>query len=948
MTRVDKYKANDTICKNCLSQINYKNPNPARADLFDTIIIDNKNKIMEIRSNKINLLGGDTAEVLSCMRENVLPLADELLFLSETFETEICNKMSGNTARADEIAKIKSFINSIELTPNGDPNVFGIGANIPLKHKYIKLALFLINFGGISNDNNDHKGMCENLKGHMLRMVQLRKAIIMRITLWLRYLTGPFYDYVHNLEGLPVDENFRKNLQIDYVSEEDLLKLKAFYEAELQKRDARIAQLEGELQKRDVRIQQLEDENARLKQQVNVLGSENQKLVNLNQEYAKQIEGFKREISELKIDFERRLRTTLENMKNEYEAKMNDLIGQINQMKSSFADLEIRYNSEKKQWMLERDQLINQLKNLNVKYENDMRAANERYELLVKEVNSLKAAINNHIIQINQLNLEKENMSKTIESLRNAIANLENEKKALIQQLNVVTKERDDLRIQLNSVTQERDSLRVNIEGLRNQINNLEVQLKNTINQLNVVVKERDELRSQLTIVTQERDGLRHNLEAARTQISNLETQLKNTVNQLNALIKERDELRSQLTIVIQERDGLRQNLEAARNQINNLDNQVKTLNNNLNNVTREREDLHNQLLNLKSELEKAKNEISLLISIKNNFESRFGDLQKKFEELSGAYTKLQSEYNLKITIINGLENKIKQLGGVVSNSEGQFGLFAQTIKKLEEELKNARRENEELRARLLIITERENEISRLKISLNSVREEWNKLFEAYEALLADLRAQIAVNESFRMVIFDLQSKIESHNVNVGGLDNNLRQQIEALMRQALTKKSIDINDNSEMLRRAQTDIENLRNKISRFDKNAFSIASIYSNLNMNQTTSVEVKKTVVVSNSTSNGDYSNNNYRYFNNGTGNTNGYNGVKSTIVNSNNPTASLYQSYEQRYASPNVYYKSYEKVASTTNANDQTNPLDTSALNVDNKNEEIVLQNYGKLA
>ena len=140
-SKIENYRLYDTICKNCLSQLNRKGH--VNAELFDNVIIDNKEKILEIRQNKVNLSGA-SAETLNVLKETILPLADELIFLSEVFDAEVLGKIGGNTAKADEIQKLKGFIDSIELTPNGDPNVFGIGKNEPLKHKYIKLALFLI------------------------------------------------------------------------------------------------------------------------------------------------------------------------------------------------------------------------------------------------------------------------------------------------------------------------------------------------------------------------------------------------------------------------------------------------------------------------------------------------------------------------------------------------------------------------------------------------------------------------------------------------------------------------------------------------------------------------------------------------------------------------------------------------------------------------------------
>ncbi len=172
-SKVENYRLYDTICKNCLSQLNRKGH--VNAELFDSVIIDNKEKILQIRQNKLNLTGGVSVEVMRNLKETILPLADELIYLSEVFDAEVLGKIGGNTAKAEEIEKLKGFINSIELTPNGDPNVFGIGKNEPLKHKYIKLALFLVNFAGVGSMDADHSGITESIKSHGKRMFSLEQ-----------------------------------------------------------------------------------------------------------------------------------------------------------------------------------------------------------------------------------------------------------------------------------------------------------------------------------------------------------------------------------------------------------------------------------------------------------------------------------------------------------------------------------------------------------------------------------------------------------------------------------------------------------------------------------------------------------------------------------------------------------------------------------------------------
>ena len=72
--------------------------------------------------------------------------------------------------------------------------------------------------------------MTHSLKNQIISLINLRKVIILRITDWLRYLIGGFYEEIHLLENLPLDENFRQSLQIDYVDESEIIKMRIFFE----------------------------------------------------------------------------------------------------------------------------------------------------------------------------------------------------------------------------------------------------------------------------------------------------------------------------------------------------------------------------------------------------------------------------------------------------------------------------------------------------------------------------------------------------------------------------------------------------------------------------------------------------------------------------------------------------------------------------------------------
>ena len=146
-------------------------------------------------------------------------------------------------------------------------------------------------------------GITQSLKNHILAMIALRKVMVLRITDWLRFLTGGFYDECFGVENLPVDENFRKNTNIDYVSEEELIKMRTFFENELRKRDEHIKYLEDENEKLRRQLKELQDSLCVMSENESALTDLQSKFKQLEDDWLKQkdiIAGLQNEIKRLK------------------------------------------------------------------------------------------------------------------------------------------------------------------------------------------------------------------------------------------------------------------------------------------------------------------------------------------------------------------------------------------------------------------------------------------------------------------------------------------------------------------------------------------------------------------------------------------------------------------------------------------------------------------------
>lgn len=339
----ETWEKNDTICKVCYSELERKLGRSPKRVLYDTVIFDHKEKILQIKNNQLNLNSGSYGiETVSFMRDNIISLADELIYLSESFASEISNRISGNSAAYDQILKLKEFITSMPLNEKNEPILKGIGRDEAKKKKYIKLALFLIRFAGITDSTDvssgSYSGLTASLKSHLISIIQLRKLIVIRITEWLRFLCGSFYEYIFSLEGLKIDYSFLNGLQIEFFSEEEINKLRISYE--------------NEIRIRDERIRILEIENSKL---LKIHSELNINITNLNIH----IENLKKEISLIRGDYENRI-SNLNIQINNYKHDIDNYLSQINNYRIEINNLEQRV-------VLVQNQPPEQVRKLNIK-----------------------------------------------------------------------------------------------------------------------------------------------------------------------------------------------------------------------------------------------------------------------------------------------------------------------------------------------------------------------------------------------------------------------------------------------------------------------------------------------------------------------------------------------------------------------------------------------------
>ena len=621
------YKQFSRICINCESDIKEKKEGSVHTALYDLIIRQNKAKIREIREEKVRIGGISDIHVRKCenlYEDFVFSLSEELIGICEDFETGFFSKFQ-DTGNAEEVEKLKCFVGQMQLDSKGDPILDRIGLNKEREREYISLALFLIYFQGLNQTKFTYTAIVDILKRHILKIVGIRDLIVKKLSEWLRFLLGDFYEYIFSLEKLEIDENFRRNIKITYSNEEEILEIKKFYESE---------------------------------------------------------------IYFLKNSHE----TEILNQKNFYE-------NQISLLKTTHEQVHLQQE--------------------------------QHFTLLIQEKDS----------KIFSMQKEKE------------------------QQIIFNQKEKDLL-------TKSNNDLLLQLEDLKRTIYQMKIEFENTLNtRLNSI---KNEYENQIRIL---------NTEIQTSKIHFSEMQEKYT-KEIRIMIQERDNLNNQIILSSQETERI----IAQLNQINN---------------------------------------------IRISFESQIADQKKKYEELFLEYNTIREDLNIKISILQKMELQINHYEGNFQNQNGQINIYIQQIESHKKIIETLNHQLEEFKLKFTVFAEKENEISRLKLTITQCKAEWERMSESYESLLSDIRIQLEMNQTLTMVILDVQSKIEKHNLNLGGLDLTIKQQIDILTQQAVTKQKIEVNSNFETVSRCQEEMEDLKNKIYRIESQKLTKSQVFSTTGM-------------------------------------------------------------------------------------------------------------------
>ncbi len=387
-TQVEGYKMFDPVCKMTFEALKRKTKRSDLGVLYSSILLDNSDMIGRIKNNQQGYGEYTKASVISSyIHNNILTLANEFIELTEKFENDVIGKISVDKVSESEIAKLKNYVNTLEFDRENHPNLRDIGTKPDLMKGYLKLAIFFTRFTGFSS-STDRRGISENLRCHIVRLVQLRKLIVTRITDYLKYICKDVYEFIFSLEGMPADRDFLKSIPVEYVVEDPEIRIRL--EEELRKKDEIIRRLQEELDQKSKHLVQSSD----LERTIHILQQTNSSLqieikrLNViieniqieNNNYITEINSFKQRIVIIENDITNKYTIIINKMKEDWERQVISIREEVSREREFYWKQQIVIVEN--EWRRKYDEI------------------NISYQKIQVEINQLRIQINVYINEI--------------------------------------------------------------------------------------------------------------------------------------------------------------------------------------------------------------------------------------------------------------------------------------------------------------------------------------------------------------------------------------------------------------------------------------------------------------------------------------------------------------------------------------------------------------------
>ena len=851
----DKYKKGEAFCSVCTEELNEKyqekHGESAPIKAYHLIIKKQKEKILEIKRKNIDEIAKglsaansiDSQNSQKIFKEKITSIPDTVSNLIEQVEDGVYSRIS-NEESLSNFREIKQFIDNMQLSPNGDPILEKIGAHEGLKVEYAKLAQFLLTFEGVEI-KGDYEGIVENFKQTIVTLNDTRKSSVQRMDLLMKSFLGPMFDHIYSLEGMKPDEEFRSRFLPEYINEDYVNKLKAEFRAEIKTKDDRIAELEALLKKQKAEIAQLNS---------------------LNGEYKIQIEKMSADMILMKTEFEKKIRNALQAMKTECDKKVKEVTDEMNDWKQKYLDLEAKSKDMITKLNLEIKTLTTNFKNKIADLEKEIQSLNDQLAELTNSSNKKIKALN---AELNELRkkytaLETEYHTK-MEQMTNEIKALHADYKGKIAVLEANIKK---MTLEITHLNEEIESLRAQLSDANQKFNDLKTKLTAELNELKMrYASLENEYHDKVEQMANEIKGLHAEYKA---RISVLEANIKKMTLEITHLNEEITNLQAQLADANKRFNDLKAKLTAELNDLKNKYTALETeyhekMEQNANEIKGLHADYKSKISVLEATIKKMTSEIAHLNEVNANLQAQLDDANKRLSDISKRsgddITRLQTELrNLNEqlnSIIEDLRAKLNLANGKLEVITKERDELRVQIPLLHDEMEHQREilnTTENLlwsveRSFKTMVGDRDREINTLKATISMMKEDWERLSQAYELLDAEIKKQLCCNDELREVIRNLTCNNKDHNLKINELEAELKIIFEQFVKCALKKKTIDFEDPTKKVDQCEENSLKCKEIIAKMRNNKPAQSSSFSNIEITletikggQTTFTDVK----------------------------------------------------------------------------------------------------------
>jgi chromosome segregation ATPase len=397
-------------------------------------------------------------------------------------------------------------------------------------------------------------------------------------------------------------------------------------------------------------------------------------LKEMNIQYRTTIEELNGEKAQMKIDFEKKIRSALEALKAESDKRISEANEQTRDWRNKYYDLE-KLSKETT------DKLKMEIKTLTKNFESKISDLEYEIETLKGQLKNMTTERDNALQRIKELNaslsewkMKFQNLDRdhqdTIDKNEKLVRDLHADYKAKIASLEITIK---SLNNQLRNMTDERDSLSSSLEKLNSQYNELKKKYEDSLKKNG---DEISKLKNELKALAEELNG----------KIDHLTGNLKLTTTKLEGMTKERDQAREK----IRQLEG---ELDNCQKLLNQTENSMKTMDKNYRVIVGERD-----------------GEIVMLISTISTMNAKWTSLTEAYdvvqaeikkllccnEELRGLIRDLTSTNHAHNHYINDYEEEMKKVfeqfvRQALKKKTIEFNDPAETVNKCEESAKNTR-----------------------------------------------------------------------------------------------------------------------------------------------------------------------------------------------------------------------------------------------------------------